>query len=76
MKQFISDSSNFETFTAVTLKLQVVNFGMFFHVMQTIHFMHVCCINIHFVLHRSMVHFNFYFLYILGGSDRGEPIGS
>ena len=30
-------------FTAMTLKLQeVVNFGMFFHVMQTIHFIHVC----------------------------------
>ena len=29
--------------TAMTLKLQEVpNFGMFFHVMQTIHFIHVC----------------------------------
>ena len=36
-------SSNFETFTAMTLKLQeVANLGMFFHVMQTIHFIHVC----------------------------------
>ena len=27
----------------MTLKLQeVANFGMFFHVMQTIHFIHVC----------------------------------
>ena len=34
-------SSNFETFTATTLKLQEVG-RMFFHVMQTIHFIHVC----------------------------------
>ena len=35
--------SNFDTFTGMTLKLQEVdNFGMFFHVMQTIHFIHVC----------------------------------
>ena len=32
-------SSNFDKFTAMTLKLQeVVNFGIFFHVMQTIRF--------------------------------------
>ena len=39
------NSSNFETFTAMTLKLQeVANLGMFFHVIQTIHFIqfHVC----------------------------------
>ena len=36
------DSSNFETFTAMTLKLQeVANFGMCFHVMQTSPFIHV-----------------------------------
>ena len=36
------NSSNFETFTAMTLKLQeVTNFGMFFHVMQTINCIHV-----------------------------------
>ena len=35
-------SSNFEASTAMTLKLQVfANFGMFFHVMQTIRFIHV-----------------------------------
>ena len=40
---YILSSSNFDTFTAMTLKLQeVANFGMFFHVMQTIHFIHVC----------------------------------
>ena len=34
---------NFETFTAMTLKLQeVAKLGMFFHVKQTIHFIHVC----------------------------------
>ena len=38
-----SNSSNFEAFTAMNLKLQeVANFGMFFLVMQTIHFIHVC----------------------------------
>ena len=38
------NSSNFETFTAMTLKLQeVANFEMFFHVMQIkIVFMFVC----------------------------------
>ena len=36
-------SSNFDTFTVMTLKLQeVANFGMFFRVIQTIHFIHVC----------------------------------
>ena len=31
------------TFTAMTLKLQeAANFGIFFHVMQTIHFIRVC----------------------------------
>ena len=36
-------SSGFDTFTAMTPKLQeVANFGMFFHVMQTIYFIHVC----------------------------------
>ena len=42
-KSLKSDCSNFETFTALTLKLQqVANFGIFFHVMQTIHFIHEC----------------------------------
>ena len=36
-------SSNFQTFTATTLKLQeVANFKKFFHVMQTINCIHVC----------------------------------
>ena len=39
----IWNSSNFKTFTAMTLKLQeVANFGMLYHVMQIIHFIHVC----------------------------------
>ena len=39
----ILSSSNFDTFTDMTLKLQeAANFGMFVHVMQTIHFIHVC----------------------------------
>ena len=39
----VPNSFNFETFTAMTLKLQeVANLVMFFHVMQTIHFVHVC----------------------------------
>ena len=38
LKSFKSNS-NFDTFTAMTLKLQeVANFGIFFHVMQTFHF--------------------------------------
>ena len=36
-------SNNFESFTSMTFKLQeVAHFGMFFRMMQTIYFIHVC----------------------------------
>ena len=39
----IALASNIESVAAMTLKLQeVANLGMLFHVMQTIHFIHVC----------------------------------